>query len=205
VRLAGVYLTSHTHRRFPDKLAFLLNNRVRRLLAPPDQLISRLGVRSNDVAVDFGCGPGFYTIPLAKVARRVIAVDVSPKMLEKVVANAKKHHTSVNHVQSDGSKIELENASVDVILLVHVFHEIGEKATVLGEFKRILRDAGRLVIVERAKGNVFSRKFGAPIMNVEHVISEVKQEAFILAQRISLGDDAILIFQKTGNGNSSHT
>jgi len=144
-------MSSHAHKRFPEKSAFLLNNRIRRFLTPPDRLISRLGLRSSDVIIDFGCGPGFYTIPLAKIARRTIGVDVSPRMLEKLASNAMKHHVKIDLARNDGTAIGLEDGVVDIILLVHAFHEIEAKSRVIREFSRILRDSGRLVIVERAK------------------------------------------------------
>ncbi|MGA3407062.1 MAG: hypothetical protein ABSD49_15135, partial [Candidatus Bathyarchaeia archaeon] len=62
----------HMHKRFPERLSFLLYNPIRRRLNPPTRLISRLGVGDKDTVIDFGCGPGFYTIPLARIAARTI-------------------------------------------------------------------------------------------------------------------------------------
>jgi precorrin-6B methylase 2 len=52
--------------------------------------LDRLGVRVDDVVIDFGCGPGFYTIPLAGLAGRVIAIDSQTGMLEKASKYAAK-------------------------------------------------------------------------------------------------------------------
>lgn len=197
-------MSPHVHKRFPEKFASLLNNRIRRFLTPPDRLISKLGVKSSDVIMDFGCGPGFYTIPLAKITRRTIGVDVSSRMLEKLASNAMKYHVKIDLARSDGTAIGLEDGVVDIILLVHVFHEINAKSRVLQEFSRILGASGRLVIVERRKGGVFSRKFGAPIINEERVVSEIRREGFAHLQTAPLGDDAILIFQKFRDSYASH-
>ena len=97
------------HHRFPHKFAFLLNNSLRRHLNPPNRLISKLHIDPDDVVIDFGCGPGFYTIPLTKFAGRVIGVDVSQEMLDKVAANAKKHNVKIDLIKSDGTRINLEN------------------------------------------------------------------------------------------------
>jgi ubiquinone/menaquinone biosynthesis C-methylase UbiE len=44
------------------------------------------------VILDFGCGPGFYTIEFAKIANKVIGIDFQPKMLEKTLDYARKNN-----------------------------------------------------------------------------------------------------------------
>ncbi len=122
---------------------------IRRFLDPPERLIGKLSIDPDDTVVDFGCGPGYFLIPLAKVARRAIGVDVSPRMLEKASTKAKKKGVSIELLQNNGTGIRLEDNSADLIFLNHVFHEVDDKPTVLGEFHRILKPAGRLAIVER--------------------------------------------------------
>ena len=68
---------------FPAHLSFLLDNPVRRWRDPPARILERLGIGGETVVLDFGCGPGFYTIPFARIARRVVAVDIQPEMLER--------------------------------------------------------------------------------------------------------------------------
>ena len=141
---------NHQHKRFPESLAFTLNNRIRRFLQPPDQLISKLNLRPSDVVVDFGCGAGFFTVPLSRVAARIIAIDVSSQMLEKAALYAKKSDAAVEFVRSSGAEIRLDDESVDVVFLNHVFHEIADKPRALSEFLRIIRPSGRLAIVENS-------------------------------------------------------
>jgi len=66
-----------------------------------------LGVKAMDSVLDFGCGPGFYTIPFAKVAHDVVAVDIQTKMLEKVSKYAERNNVKVRTIQSDGQAIPL--------------------------------------------------------------------------------------------------
>lgn len=148
--------------------------------------------------MDFGCGPGFFTIPLARVAAKTIGVDVSPKMLEKASSNAQKNGVTVEFVRSDGSEIKVEDRSVDLILLVHVYHEIEAKEKTLREFSRILRELGRLAIVERVRGgNEFSRRFGPPIMTEEQVFRDIRLGGFTVNRTIPYGNDSIFIAQKS--------
>ncbi len=185
-----------THRRFPERLAFILNNRVRKSLEPPDRLISKLNLRPNDVVMDFGCGPGFYTIPLAKRVAKTVAVDVSPHMLEKTLSDAKKNGVIVEPLESDGTELKLSDESVDLIFLNYVFHEITERSRVLSEFLRILKRSGRLAIVERTRGGILMRKVGPPVMDRTEVVGELERGGFSLAETIAHDNTSMIIARK---------
>jgi ubiquinone/menaquinone biosynthesis C-methylase UbiE len=186
----------HVHKRFPESMAFTLNNRIRRLLEPPDRLISKLDLRPNDVVMDYGCGPGFFTVPLAKVVSRTIAVDVSPRMLDIAASNARKNGATIELLRTDGTEIKLEDGTVDLIFLNHVFHEIADRARVLSEFRRIMKRSGRLAIVERTRRGLFAWAPGPPIIDQAEVVQELERAEFTLAQTIPRGNDSIVIGRK---------
>ena len=186
----------HAHKRFPERLAFTLNNRVRQSFEPPDRLISKLGLRASDVVVDFGCGPGFYTVPIAKTVARAIAVDISPRMLERTDSNARKNGVSVELLTTDGTEIKLGNESVDLIFLNHVFHEVVDRRRVLSEFLRILKRSGRLAIVERTRGGLFSGKLGPPVIHQTEVTQDLERAGFSSAETLAHGNDSIIIGKK---------
>ena len=187
----------HGHKRFPEKQAFILDNPIRRFFSPPERLISKISIGSNDVVVDFGCGPGFFSIPLAKVARRTIGVDISPRMLERAARHAKKEGVTIEFLQSDGTEIRLENGVVDLVLLNHVFHEIEDKLTVLGEFHRILKSLGRVAIVERtSKTGILWRNLGPPVIDEKELVSGIQQGGFKFAGTVPYGNSSIVFAQK---------
>ncbi len=186
----------HVHKRYPERLAFTLNNRFRRFLEPPDRLVSQLGLKATDVVVDFGCGPGFYTIPIARGAARTIAVDVSSHMLEKTVSNAKKNQVTVEALASDGTAIKLDDGIVDLIFLSHVFHEVANRPKVLSEFLRIMKRSGRLAIVEKTRGGPLAWASGPPIIDENELIRELEQAGFRFTQTIPYGSNSIVIGKK---------
>ena len=189
--------SQHDSRKIPERLAFTLDNPIRRFLDPPERLIGKLAVNPDDTVLDFGCGPGYFLIPLARVARRAIGVDVSPRMLEKASRKAKKKSVSVELLQSDGTGIRLEDNSVDLIFLNHVFHEVDDKPRVLGEFRRILKPLGRLAIVERTRepGRLLGN-MGPPVVDEKRLIGEIQQAGFRFAQTIAHRNTSIVISQK---------
>jgi len=188
---------THVHKRFPERLSFLLYNPIRRRLSPPTRLISLLRVRPDDVVVDFGCGPGFYTIPLAQIAARTIGIDVSTRMLERLRDNCQKSAVKIEMLQSDGMSIDLGDDSIDLILMVHVFHEIEKKTEVLREFSRILKGSGKLVVVERTReGGFLSGKVGPPVINQVGLIDSVATGEFRMLDIVENGEDSIMIAGK---------
>lgn len=193
-----VDLTAHrkAHRRFPEILAFTLSSPVRRLFDPPEQLVRKLKFKATDVVIDFGCGTGFFTIPIAKLAGRTIGIDISPSMLEKATSYAKRSGVTVEFMRSDGTEVRLKDRCVDVILLVHVFHEVENRIMVLGEFSRILRLSGRLIIVENTHGGLFSGRFGPPIIDKMDVIQDVERVGFACVETIPHRNDSIIVCQK---------
>ncbi|MGA2681265.1 MAG: class I SAM-dependent methyltransferase [Candidatus Bathyarchaeia archaeon] len=185
---------SHKGEAYSASGAFFLDNPIRRWLQPPSELIGILAINPNDIVMDFGCGPGFFTIELAKKAKRVVAVDLSPEMLKKAEnKGAKAGVKNIEFMQSDGTKIQLDARSVDLIFLVTVFHEIGDTQRVLAEFHRILKPSGSLVIVEVVKKGTFP---GAPIQNPEVLKKEVETGNFNLTQMQPYKNYGIFFFNK---------
>ena len=185
---------SHKGEAYSASGAFFLDNPIRRLIQPPSELIEKLAINPNDVVVDFGCGPGYYTIELAKKAKRVVAVDLSPEMLKKAQNKAEKAGVkNIQFLQSNGTNIQLEDSSVDMILLVTVYHEVGESEAVLKEFNRILKPEGKLIIVEVIKKGIFP---GAPVQNPEALKKEIEAGNFKLEQMLPYKRYGIFFFTK---------
>jgi ubiquinone/menaquinone biosynthesis C-methylase UbiE len=173
-------LISHKGHIYSASGAWFLDNPIRRWLQPPGELIEKLGVTSEQMVMDFGCGPGYYIIELAKRAKKLVAVDIQTQMLKKAQRKAAKANAqNIRFLQSNGTSIKLEDGSVDMVFLVTVFHEISDSATVLKEFNRILKPAGKLVIVEVIKKGIFP---GAPVQNPQTIQAEVIAANFKLQQ-----------------------
>jgi ubiquinone/menaquinone biosynthesis C-methylase UbiE len=188
---------SHKEEAYSASGAIFLDNPIRRWLQPPSELAEKLGISPSDVVMDFGCGPGFYTVELAKKAQKVMAVDLSPEMLKKAQNKAVKAGVkNIEFLQSNGKNIKVEDGSVDLILLVTVLHEVGESQTVLAEFHRILKPTGKLVIVEVVKKGIFP---GAPVQNPDAVKAEVEAGNFELQQMQPYKNYGVFFFTKNAS------
>jgi len=126
--------------------------------------------------LDFGCGPGFFTIPFAKIARQVVAVDIQPNMLLKAVEFAEENQVVVKTIQSDGESMSLPEGCVDLIFLSGVYHELAKRRKVLTELKRILKPGGRIVIRERIEKGRFM--LGPQAIDPNEIFAELRSVGF---------------------------
>ncbi len=194
LRLMEEQSMSHKGHLFPASRAFLLDNPIRRMVQPPSELVDKLDIKPDYVVVDYGCGPGYYTLEIAKRAKTVFAVDISQAMLKKAKNAADKAETmNIQFVLTDGKNLQLKNDSSDIILLVTVYHEIGESEIILKEFKRILKVTGKLIIVEVVKKGIFP---GAPVQNPATIKAEIESNSFILEKMVPYRSYKMFFFSK---------
>jgi SAM-dependent methyltransferase len=93
---------------------------------------------------DLGCGTGTLSALLSDEGYDVTGVDFSPEM----IARARRKAPSVEFVEADASAPPLEPASYDVVLSRHVLWAMPDPAAALARWVGLLRDDGRLVLVE---------------------------------------------------------
>jgi 2-polyprenyl-3-methyl-5-hydroxy-6-metoxy-1,4-benzoquinol methylase len=96
--------------------------------------------------LDFGCGTGFFTIPLARSGAQVTAVDRQRSKLEAIRQKTMGKELSIRLLHTDD--LSLLEDKHDLILLAHVLHEIEDKKKVLGRLKGLLKEDGRLFFME---------------------------------------------------------
>lgn len=121
----------------------------------PDDILSNLDTVPAMQIADFGCGAGYFTIPLAKKVGRegkVYAVDVQESALDSVRGRAKMsgllniETIRGNLENKNGSK--LPGASMDMVVMANILFQTEKKEAILEEAKRVLKKTGKVVIVE---------------------------------------------------------
>lgn len=111
--------------------------------------IKEIGIRKRQTVLDFGCGEGHYTFPVAKAVGekgKVYAVDKTKKVLNKLIKIAQSERLkNIEPIKTSGKvKIPLADESVNVLLLCDVFHSYyfgaNERRELLEEIYRISKD-----------------------------------------------------------------
>ncbi len=124
---------------------------VRDFFSPRKNVLKEVDIKPGYLVLDYGCGPGSYTEPVAKLvgkSGKVIALDVNQLALKSVKNKiVKKHLTNVETIHSD-CKTGLHDNSVDVILLNDVFHDLKHPHDVLKELHRVSKTHGLLSVSE---------------------------------------------------------
>ncbi|MGD9161775.1 MAG: class I SAM-dependent methyltransferase [Desulfobacteraceae bacterium] len=173
----------------PHQIAFMLDNPFRRLFQNPKKILKPY-IADGSTAMDIGCGPGFFTIDMAKLVGpegKVIAVDLQEKMLSHVRKKAKKHNVEdrIQFFKCEQDRIGYKQKA-DFILALYMVHETPSPRNLLEEMKAMINENGKIFIAE-PKMHVSKEMF-------EDLISLTKEVGFkILDYPKKMGGRSVLI------------
>jgi ubiquinone/menaquinone biosynthesis C-methylase UbiE len=167
----------------------------------PDKAIDELKLKPGMVVADVGAGVGYMTQKMAKKigpTGKAYATDLQPEMLVRLRENmAKAKLTNVIPVQGDVDNAHLPSQTMDLILMVDVYHELSEPQAMLRQLRAALKDDGRLVLLEYRKEDPKVPIREEHKMSVAEVKLELEAEGFRLSQVIeSLPRQHLLILTK---------
>jgi len=112
-----------------------------------EEVLVSASIEDGDVVVDFGCGPGAYALPAAKIVGRkgrVHAIDCDAK---RMVPVAKATRKNLEAIHGDGTtQLPLEDDSCDVGLLYDVLQKVDDRRAVMQEMHRVIRADGVLSV-----------------------------------------------------------
>src|SRR5262249_35673300 len=99
--------------------------------------------------VDLCCGDGLFTAPLARMVRRVIAVDIDPEMLNaaraRVVAAGA---VNCEFVEGDAyAVVDFVHRPMDFVLMANTFHGVPEKPRLARAVAMVLKPGGHFAVV----------------------------------------------------------
>ena len=133
------------------KIAFALDNPIRRFIHNPQKILGGI-IEPGQIVLDLGCGPGTFSLAMAKMvgeSGKVIAVDVQEEMLQIVREKAAQQGLESRIVtrKSDPERIGISE-KVDFALAFYMVHEVPNAEAFLKEVASVLKPKGRLLIVE---------------------------------------------------------
>jgi ubiquinone/menaquinone biosynthesis C-methylase UbiE len=118
----------------------------------PEKVIEALKILPGMTIADVGAGTGYFTIRLARrvgPTGKVYATEIQPEMLRMLDARLGKERIgNVQLVPATDGDAALPPRCCELVLLVDVYHELADPASVLAGIRRALRETGRLVLVE---------------------------------------------------------
>ena len=121
----------------------------------PTKAVAALRLKPGQIVADIGAGSGYYSMLLARAVGatgRVYATDIQPEMLaliqQKLSANGIRNIDTVLGTATDP---KLPADSLDLAVMVDVYHELQQPQVFLRALKRTLKPDGRLVLIEFRK------------------------------------------------------
>jgi len=108
--------------------------------------------------LDVGCGTGTLASLVAQqdAARRVVGLDFSPVMIERLHEKiaAGPQPAKLEAVEGDAEHLPFEPESFDVVTCCNSFHHYPHQAAVVAGFHRVLRPGGTLILADGFRDNV---------------------------------------------------
>lgn len=121
----------------------------------PYKALRAAGLEPGQEVLEVGCGPGFFTVPAARIVGEegsVHALDINPLALERVRQKVEREGvTNVSIVLADAGRTGLPDESFDLIFAFGLGRAIGGADWIMAELHRLLRPRGTLSIEGRLR------------------------------------------------------
>ena len=126
------------------------------MFSDPEQNISQFELIKGSHVADFGSGSGFYSFSAAEAVGedgKVYAIDVQKDLLQKLNNEAKKvrHLTNIEIIWGDLDDLggtKLKESSIDAVIAANIFFQLENKENACLEIKRILKNKGRVLLID---------------------------------------------------------
>ncbi len=144
-------MSDENRRICPVERAGSLDNRIRRWLQNPQKILGPY-IEEGMTVLDLGCGPGFFSIDLARMvgkSGRVIASDLQEGMLRKL-----RNKIQGTELEERITLLKCEKntigapGDVDFVLAFYMVHEVPNQEAFFGEIGSILKPNGQILVVE---------------------------------------------------------
>lgn len=166
------------HSVCPVERAGALDFAFRKLLQNPERIL-RPYIREGMTVLDLGCGPGFFTLEMARLAGssgKVIAADLQEGMLDKLKAKIQ-NTTLANRIRFHRclpDRIGLSE-KFDFILVFYMLHEVPDQGSFLREIRSLLNAGGKVLLAEPA-WHVSRGEF-------RNAVARMEQAGFVVRER----------------------
>jgi predicted methyltransferase len=188
----------------PDGIA-RLDRPARKSEEPPAIVIAALGLQPGQVVADLGAGTGYYTFELARAVGprgTVLAVEIEDAMLSALRKRAAElKATNVGLVRATARDPRLPAGRIDVVLMVHVYHELEFPYEVMQAVVRSLTPQGRVAIVEHRAEAEDSPVSALHAMSEAQIVKEMRAAGLELERKAdTLPGQHIVIFRRAAGG-----
>ena len=140
--------------------------------------------------LDIGCGPGFFSIILARAGYRVTAADYTPAMLDEARANARNESVeqAIDFCRMDAENLEVANDTFDVVVSRNLTWNLPHPERAYAEWLRVLKPGGLLLNYD---ANWYAHLYDAELRLAYEADRQATQEAGIKDEYIGTDIDTM--------------
>jgi SAM-dependent methyltransferase len=115
----------------------------------PAGVLSSVGLEPGMEVIDLCCGNGWFTLPTAKIARRVLAIDIDPALLEVARRRLTENGmTNCDLVEGDAYEVaRLASRLVDFVIIANAFHGVPDRPRLTRAVREALKPGGHFAVV----------------------------------------------------------
>ena len=142
-----------------------LNGEERLRISEPFSILSNSELKHGMNLIDLGCGTGYFTLPASHIIENgvIFAIDLQTEMLEALHKKLKELSIKNIHIiRSELHNLPMKSESLDIALLINALHELHDKQSILEEICRILKNNGKISVVDWKKADI-QEKNGPPL------------------------------------------
>ena len=164
----------------------------------PNLAIDLLQLRKDMLVADLGAGTGYFTSKMAPKCSIVYAVDIQQEMLDlNAKQMSKKGIKNVEFILGSNNQTGLPKNTLDLVLLVDVYHELENPYEIMNDIKLALNDSGKVVLLEYRKEDPSVPIKPLHKMSIDQMIKEMNFIGLKLHMNIQkLPIQHMLIFSK---------
>jgi ubiquinone/menaquinone biosynthesis C-methylase UbiE len=136
---------------YPVEYARWLLNPIRYLIMPPGRMVGRLPLLPADRVLEIGCGPGFFSPAVVRslVTGHLTLLDAQAPMLEMAARRlGQQRIANFASVCGFADTLPFSDVVFDVVFMITVLGEVGDRAIAMTEAARVLRPGGRFSSTE---------------------------------------------------------
>ena len=163
-------------------------------------IVKSMKLKPGMVVADIGAGTGYYTFRIAKLVPqgKVYAVEIQEELID--LLNKRKNETGANHVEvirGDTLSVNLPENTVDLAILVDVYHELSWPREIIHSIGKSLKPDGKILLVEYRGEDPEVRIKPLHKTTIEQLSREMKSHGFVVDKRVNvLPIQHFLVFRK---------
>jgi ubiquinone/menaquinone biosynthesis C-methylase UbiE len=170
----------------------------------PEELLDALKIKEGDVVADIGAGVGYLTFRLSKrvgSSGKVYAEEIQEEMIDRITFERDQQKIkNVVPVLGTPRDPKLPPVSMDLVLIVDVYHEFAQPAVMMEKIRASLTPAGRCVLVEYRAEDPKLEIASPHKMTAQQVLEEIVPMGFRHLETLEvLPRQHIIIFSKQNN------